>query len=332
MDMDKYIKDAVVDEKAIAQDLKILIQEKVDTDSPKERESEINRLALDFVRDISDNLSDNEKPAVVPSIIKAVINTIRTFDIENVNVPVDLIADIMGLDIQAKKKQKKTDKRNAVLDAAMIVFSKKGYHDAKVDEIAEIAGVAKGTVYRYFDSKEEILSELIRGNNTRLVDGLTAIFSKDEHILELIKDAIAYYIDFFESNKDLYKILTHTPWIIKEVNEYFYNSIISHLAIIRRRILFLNKEGVLKTTDFYTVFYGIFGFIDGVMQKWFKRNCDYSLKEELPVIIEVLFYGFVGDKMRREEFVYDDNEIGVYRSTASIEGPVDEPFSKEGNK
>ena len=136
----------------------------------------------------------------------------------------------------------------------------------------------------------------------------------------------------FESNKELYKILTHTPWIIKEVNEYFYNSIISHLAIIRRRILFLNKEGIVKTTDFYTVFYGIFGFIDGVMQKWFKRNCDYSLKEELPVIIEVLFYGFVGDKMRREEFVYDDNEIGVYRSTASIEGPVDGPFSKEGIK
>ena len=238
-------------------------------------------------------------------MIKAVIKTVTSFGIEHVNIPVTLITDMMDFienDCQSKKKSGKYDKRNAVLEAAMVVFSKKGFHDAHVDEIAELAGVAKGTVYRYFESKEEILKEIIRGNNNRLVEGLNVIFNKEEHILELIKEAIAYYIDFFESNKELYKILTHAPWILKEVNEYFYNSVISHLQKIRRRILSLNIEGSLKTTDFYTVFYGIFGFIDGVIQKWFKRNCEYSLKEELPVVIEVLFYGFVGDQMRREEF------------------------------
>ncbi|MGE5507970.1 MAG: TetR/AcrR family transcriptional regulator [Chitinophagales bacterium] len=43
-----------------------------------------------------------------------------------------------------------------ILDAAYRVFSEKGYHEARVEEIAELAGVAKGTVYLYFSSKQEL--------------------------------------------------------------------------------------------------------------------------------------------------------------------------------
>jgi hypothetical protein len=126
------------------------------------------------------------------------------------------------------------------------------------------------------------------------------IFKKDGHILELIKEAIAYYVEFFDNNKDLYKILTHSPWILKDISDHFYKNLISHLHVVRRRIFNLTREGIVKPTDFYTVFYGIFGFIDGVIQKWFRRNCEYSLKDELPVIIEVLFYGIVSEGERKE--------------------------------
>ena len=50
----------------------------------------------------------------------------------------------------------KEDKRRAILDAAMGVFSRKGYHAASIQEIAEEAGVAKGSVYLYFKSKDEL--------------------------------------------------------------------------------------------------------------------------------------------------------------------------------
>ncbi len=303
--------DGSIDEAAVAAELKTQIRKKSKTSDPEKQQSDINKLVMTFLRSTSSKLSEKGMSSSIPAFIKAVIKAVSSFGIENVNLPVDVISDMMGFidhDTQVKKKTSKQDKRNAVLDAAMVVFSSKGFHDAHVDEIAELAGVAKGTVYRYFESKEEILKEIIRGNNRRLVDGLSDIFSKDGHILELIKEAIAFYVDFFEGDKELYKILTHAPWIIKEVNEYFYNSIISHLQMIRRRILALNIEGVLKTTDFYTVFYGIFGFIDGVMQKWYRRNCEYSLKDELPVIIEVLFYGFVGDDVRRKEFTLENSE------------------------
>lgn len=54
----------------------------------------------------------------------------------------------------------KPDKRELILQAAAQVFGEKGFHQATVEEIAKRAGVGKGTIYQYFDSKSEIFSEL----------------------------------------------------------------------------------------------------------------------------------------------------------------------------
>lgn len=304
--------DGSLDEDYISNKLKKEIQEIKESTIPEEYPGVINELIFILVRDLARELTQKKMDSMIPGLFKLILEILGSFGIENINMPLNVFADmleIMGDDKKAKKCPPKHDKRNAVLNAAKRVFSKNGFHDAHVDEIANLAGVAKGTVYRYFSSKEEILKELIIENNRRLVNGLSEIFNRDEHILELIKEAIAYYVDFFDGNKELYKILTHTPWTLKDVSEHFYKGIISHLQMIRRRILALSRDGVLKTTDFYTVFYGIFGFIDGVIQKWFRRNCEYSLKDELPVIIEVLFYGFVGDEMRRNNFSSEDDKL-----------------------
>ena len=56
--------------------------------------------------------------------------------------------------------EKGADRRRAILDAATTVFAEKGFHAARVSDIAAEAGVAHGLVYHYFDSKEQMLNEL----------------------------------------------------------------------------------------------------------------------------------------------------------------------------
>jgi len=56
---------------------------------------------------------------------------------------------------------KKEKKRNIILDAAFTLFMKKGYAKVKVIDIAENAGIGKGTIYEYFKSKDDILMELV---------------------------------------------------------------------------------------------------------------------------------------------------------------------------
>jgi AcrR family transcriptional regulator len=266
----------------------------------------IDSYILKYLEMVSNNLHINNSAKLIPNLLSIIMQAIKSSGIENINLNIDVISNIINLfktEDKSVKKNKSKDKRKIVLDAAMIVFSRNGFHETHVDQIADFAGIAKGTVYRYFKSKEEILREIIKANNEALTNELMIIFNKDGHILELIKEAIAYYVEFFDSNKDLYKILTHSPWILNDISDHFYKNIISHLNVVRRRVFNLTREGIVKPTDFYTVFYGIFGFIDGVIQKWFRRNCEYSLKDELPVIIEVLFYGFVSEGERKGKFI-----------------------------
>lgn len=62
----------------------------------------------------------------------------------------------------ATPKQPRFDKRQAILDTALQLFIEKGYLETKISDIAEAAGIAKGSVYGYFPSKEELFTELLR--------------------------------------------------------------------------------------------------------------------------------------------------------------------------
>lgn len=58
--------------------------------------------------------------------------------------------------------QQERGKRERILEAAQSIFARKGYYQAKIEEIAELAGVGKGTVYEYFASKEELYKEMFK--------------------------------------------------------------------------------------------------------------------------------------------------------------------------
>ena len=60
-----------------------------------------------------------------------------------------------------RKVTEKPETRSRILDAALNVFSKKGYHDTRLDEIVEAAGTSKGAVYLYFPNKEQLFLSLV---------------------------------------------------------------------------------------------------------------------------------------------------------------------------
>ena len=70
--------------------------------------------------------------------------------------------------------------------------------------------------------------------------------------------------------------------------------------MLKRKILQATKSGLLKQMDFHTVFYGVMGFIDGIMQKWLASDGEYSLVDDVPTVIETVFYGFVNPELPGE--------------------------------
>src|SRR5919205_1324854 len=67
------------------------------------------------------------------------------------------------------------DKRRLILDAAVRVFARKGYHTCRVGDIAEEAGIAHGLLYHYFSSKEEVLETIFRETWSELLAAVRAV-------------------------------------------------------------------------------------------------------------------------------------------------------------
>lgn len=76
---------------------------------------------------------------------------------------------------QSRRALQKEAKRIALVDAALAVFSRVGFAAAKIDDVAEEAGVSKGTVYLYFDSKEKLFEGMVKTKMSPMLNEVVAM-------------------------------------------------------------------------------------------------------------------------------------------------------------
>jgi AcrR family transcriptional regulator len=195
----------------------------------------------------------------------------------------------------------KTTTKERILEAALEVFSQKGFHTATTDEIAERAGVGKGTLYRHFETKEKLFAELVRLRLDELEKKAGSIIQGHDDVLTMISKYIKIYFEFFDRNQHLYRLVVQEQLDLGEHSpDLYFRKDIRALPNLKRKVYEGSQQGILKDIDFQTVFYGTMGFVHGVIQKWLARDCSYSLVEELPGVLEVLFHGFVKNACKIE--------------------------------
>ena len=105
------------------------------------------------------------------------------------------------------KKDVVTEFRTSeILEAARKVFAKKGFHDATVDDIANAAGVAKGTVYLYYRSKQEVYLAALKFGIAQMYSALVEEVRRVSTTEEKLRALIAAKLAYFEENRDFFKI------------------------------------------------------------------------------------------------------------------------------
>lgn len=108
---------------------------------------------------------------------------------------------------QEKRKKEKENKRNNILKAARKLFFDNGFKAVTVDNIAAKAAVSKGSIYLYFDSKEEIYAQVLVADNIERHKELIEFNTKEAPAEELLFQYAQHYVDDFFSNKELFRIL-----------------------------------------------------------------------------------------------------------------------------
>ena len=99
------------------------------------------------------------------------------------------------------------EKRRLLLDAAVRVFARKGYHTCRVGDIAEEAGVAHGLLYHYFASKEELLETVFRENWSDLLEAVKTVEESGEPAREQLRQVAAILLRSWRRDPDLVRVL-----------------------------------------------------------------------------------------------------------------------------
>lgn len=103
--------------------------------------------------------------------------------------------------------------RRALLDAAEQVIGSVGYNDASITQITREAGVAQGTFYIYFKSKDEVFRELVIEMGRRLRHGLSVAAANAPDRLEAEKAGLRAFLTFVAANPTLYRVVQEALFV-----------------------------------------------------------------------------------------------------------------------
>ena len=99
------------------------------------------------------------------------------------------------------------DRRRQILDAAIRVFARQGFHACRVSDIAREAGVAYGLVYHYFDSKEQILNELFAERWSLMLSAIEEVDGRPIPAREKLDAVAGFIIDSYRHDPELMKVI-----------------------------------------------------------------------------------------------------------------------------
>lgn len=185
------------------------------------------------------------------------------------------------------------DKHEAILRAAIKVFARKGYFNSKVADIAGEAGVADGTVYLYFKSKEEILhsifdramSEFI-SEGKREIAGLTTPAERLKRIAEL-------HLERLGADRDLAIVFqVELRGSIKFMQEFSAAGFAEYLDIIKQTIEDGQKTGAFRK-DLKPIVCAkiLYGALDEMVTNWILSNSSYPLVPMAGEVLKIFFAG-----------------------------------------
>jgi TetR/AcrR family transcriptional regulator len=153
------------------------------------------------------------------------------------------------------KKELSTEEK--ILEAAKNVFHRKGFEGARMQEIADEAGINKALLHYYFRTKENLFDAVFRAAFREIFTKLFATVDSDDPLEEKLKNLINEYISFLQKNAYIPGfILTEMNQNPEKIIEVFNSAPVSPAMLLKRMRKSVNDEK-LKKTDFRDLFINI---------------------------------------------------------------------------
>jgi TetR/AcrR family fatty acid metabolism transcriptional regulator len=168
------------------------------------------------------------------------------------------------------------DKRERILDAAVRVFAKKGFYATRVSEVARAAGVADGTIYLYFKSKDELLVSLFEDRVERLLAYMQTELPATAGPSAKLRRIIELQLGLLEGERDLAEVVTVIlRQSTKLMKEYAAPKFTAYLDAIASVVAEGQASGELRAdVSPHLAARAIFGALDGIAMTWALGKAD----------------------------------------------------------
>jgi TetR/AcrR family fatty acid metabolism transcriptional regulator len=187
----------------------------------------------------------------------------------------------------------KNHKYHQILEAAVKVFARQGFHQSTVAQIAKEAGVADGTIYLYFKNKDDILVQFFSFRAKQVFESFREEVDRAETSSDKLRNLVRRHLAEFQRDRDgavVYQVETHqnsrlAEAQIKEMSK-MYRDLISE--IIEQG----QQEGTIRK-DLYVglVKRFIIGAVDEVINTWLHSNGEYDLVSMADPLVELFMKG-----------------------------------------
>jgi TetR/AcrR family fatty acid metabolism transcriptional regulator len=185
------------------------------------------------------------------------------------------------------------DKRAAILEAATAVFAERGFFNAQVADIARGAGIAAGTVYLYFRSKDEILTSIFdRTMKDAIAEGREAIAGLTDPV-ERLRAIARLHLERMGRDRSLAIVFqVELRQTTKFMERFSTTGLGDYLGLIQKTIEDGQARGAFrKTLSARTAAKIVFGALDEMATNWMLSRRRYSLPAQADAIVDLFING-----------------------------------------
>ena len=185
------------------------------------------------------------------------------------------------------------EKYRRILDAAIHVIARNGYHNSRVADIADHAGVADGTIYLYFENKEQILMAAIESAFEVFLKLAREELAKVRDPREKLRRIAFLHLDLLGKQRDLATVFqTELRQSAKFIAQFSRKQLVEYFDLIRGVVREGQQAGIFRAQLSDKIAANCFyGALDEMATSWLLSDRDYSLGGAAEAVVDVILAG-----------------------------------------
>ena len=181
--------------------------------------------------------------------------------------------------------------KRLIFEAAINIFSNCGYNGATMDDIALKAGVAKGTLYYHFKSKEDIFNFTISEGMNVIKEEIDAAVIVEENPIEKLKALCRIELNLVYKNRDFFKVVMSQLWGQESRQQELREALHNYIKYFEKFIEPAMDGGYIKKADPSFIAYSIFGTLCSCAVYELINKSETSIEETTEKLMSYILKG-----------------------------------------